>query len=194
MPRIHGLRERRHQPVYDTLIRTTGDPSPQLKSSTKIFGNANVGSTEMTNLSTAGMLSSDKTFVVLAIRCYLGFFGTNARSNYFQTSNQLWLTLTMGEKPQFQAPAFYFPAGGGIWGSGANADNAPVYNNGDPSQQSLLKLARPIVTPVRQNFHVNCEFFPVGDTDARALLNNGQTDDQKVIMVFLDGLETRDVQ
>lgn len=194
MPRIHGVRERRHQPIYDTLIRTTGDPSTDLPSSKKIFGNANVGDTALTNLTTAGQLSSDKTYVVLAIRCYLFFEGTNARKNYQQVSSQLWLTLTMGDKPQFQAPAYYFPAGGGVYGSGANSNDDPVYSNGIPSQDAILKLARPIIVPVRQNFNCNMEFFTTGTTDARDTLNNGATDDQKIIMVMLDGMETRDVQ
>lgn len=194
MPRIAGVRERRHQPLYDTLVRTTGDPSPAIPNSKKLFGNANVGDTGLTNLTSAGQLSSDKTFVVLAIRCYMFFMGTNARTNYLQTSSQLWMTLTLGDKPQFQAPAWYHPAGGGIWSAGATTNNEPVYNNGAPQQDSILKLARPIIMPVRQNFHVNMEFFDIGSTDARDTLNSGQTDDQKVIMALLDGLETRDVQ
>lgn len=44
MPRIHGVRERRHQPFWDTLIRSTGAPATPLQSSTKLFGNANVES------------------------------------------------------------------------------------------------------------------------------------------------------
>ena len=41
MPRLSGYRERLHQPVWDTLIRTTGDPSTPLVNSTKLYGNAN---------------------------------------------------------------------------------------------------------------------------------------------------------
>ena len=44
MPRLAGVRERRHQPFWDTLIRTTGDPTPTLQNSTRLFGNANVDS------------------------------------------------------------------------------------------------------------------------------------------------------
>jgi hypothetical protein len=50
MPRIHGVRERRHQPFYDTLIRSTGAPATPLNASTKLFGNANVGNLGLTNL------------------------------------------------------------------------------------------------------------------------------------------------
>ena len=56
MPRIHGTRERRHQPIYDSLLRTTGIAAPfvALQPSTKLFGNANVGNLAFTNLQTAG--------------------------------------------------------------------------------------------------------------------------------------------
>lgn len=42
MPRLHGKRERRHQPFYDTMVRTTGDPSPAINATGRLFGNANV--------------------------------------------------------------------------------------------------------------------------------------------------------
>lgn len=42
MPRVHGVRERRHQPVWDTLVRSTGSPAAAITPSTRLFGNANV--------------------------------------------------------------------------------------------------------------------------------------------------------
>ena len=57
-----------------------------------------------------------------------------------------------------------------------------------------MKLARPIVVPVRQNFNVNAEFFAVGSQNALDLLNGGDEADQKVITFMIDGLQTRDVQ
>ena len=191
MPRLHGVRERRHQPFWDSLVRTTGDPDPAIQNNTKLFGNANVGNLSLTNLQVAGQLASDQTYVILALRCYLFFDGTNARNNYQRVSNQLYFTLVVGEKAMFQAPAWYHPSGGGIWGLDAQS---AIYNNGEPTQESILKLARPIIVPVRQNFSVSAEFFTVGATSALDLLNNGATDDQKIIMYMIDGLQTRDVQ
>lgn len=192
MPRLHGVRERRHQPFWDSLVRTTGPVTVgTIGQQSKLFGNANVGQLALTNLQVAGQLASDQTYVVLAMRCWMYFDGTNRRANYLQTASQLYFTLTLGDKPQFQAPSWYFPAGGGIWGT----DNtASIYNNGMPTQESILKLARPIVVPVRQNISVDASFFTVGSTNALTLLNAGATDDQKVIMFMLDGLQTRDVQ
>ena len=191
MPRLSGVRERRHQPFWDTLIRTTGDPSPTLQNSTRLFGNANVGNLALTNLQTAGQFASDQTYVIMALRAWLFFDGANARTNYQGTVSQLYFTLTLGDKPQFVAPCWYFPAGGGIYGF--NATTA-VLNHGHPSQGAIMKLARPLIVPVRQNFNVNAEFFSVGSTVALNTLNSGSTDDQKIILFMIDGLQTRDVQ
>lgn len=191
MPRVHGVRERRHQPVWDTLVRSTGSPAAVVSPSTRLFGNANVGQLPLTNLQVPGQLASDQTYVILALRAWLYFDGTNHRDLYLQTVSQLYFTLTLGDKPQFVAPCWYHPAGGGIYGT----DNATsVLNNGYPSQQAILKLARPIIIPVRQNISVNAEFFAVGTTNVLDIINNAATDDQMVIMYMIDGLQTRDVQ
>lgn len=194
MPRIAGVKERRHQPFYDSLVRTTGNPSPTIAASTRLFGNANIGNLGLTNLQVAGQLASDQTYVILAMRCFLYFEGTNARVNYLYTSSQLFWTLTVGDKPAFQAPCWYFPTGGGIWGATGNTGTTAIYNLGSPTQESIMKLAKPIPVPVRQNFSVTADFYTVGGTNALTLLNAGGTEDQKVIAFVIDGLQTRDVQ
>lgn len=191
MPRLHGVRERRHQPFWDTLVRTTGNPATAIAASTRLFGNANVGNLALTNLQVAGALASDQTYVILSLRCWLYFEGTNARAHYQHVTSQLYFTLSVGDKPMFQAPIWYVPSGGGVYGYDATT---PIFNLGMPTQESILKLARPIVVPVRQNFNVNMEFFTVGATNALTLLNSGATDDEKVILFMIDGLQTRDVQ
>lgn len=191
MPRLHGYRERLHQPVWDTLVRTTGNPATTISNNTALFGNANVGQLALTNLQTAGQLASDQTFVILALRCYMLFDGTNRRANYLNVSAGLIWTLTLGTKPMFVAPAWYFPQGGGIWGFDSNSS---TFTNGTPGQGDIVKLARPIVIPVRQNFQATAGFFPIGTTDALALLNSGATDDLKIVQFYLDGMQTRDVQ
>ena len=194
MPRLHGVKERRHQPFYDTLIRTYGASPTAVANSTRLFGNANVGNVALTNLQVAGQLASDQTYVILALRCYLYFNGTNRRVLYLQVSSQLYFTLTVGDKPQFQCPAWYLPAGGGIYGFDSGT---AIFNNGVPSQEAILKLARPIMVPVRQNFSVTAEFFTTGSEDIRngaTSLNTGAASDEKIITFMLDGLQTRDVQ
>ncbi len=191
MPRLHGVRERRHQPFWDTLIRTTGDPATPLQNSTKLFGNSNVGNLALTNLQVAGQLASDQTYVILALRCWLFFDGTNRRTNYLGVAAQLYFTLTVGDKPMFAAPCWYHPSGGGIYGFDAATS---VFTLGEPTQEAILKLARPVIVPVRQNFAVSADFFSIGTTVALDGLNSGATDDQKVILYMIDGLQTRDVQ
>jgi hypothetical protein len=193
MPRLHNYRERRHQPIWDTLVRSTDSPATAINASTLLFGNANVGNAAFTNLQVAGQLAADQTYVILALRAWLYFDGTNARTFYQQVTSQLYFTLTLGDKPQFNAPCWYHPAGGGIFGFNATAATS-VYNHGMPTQDAILKLARPIVIPVRQNISVNAQFFPVGTTTILTLLNGAAADDQMVILYMIDGLQTRDVQ
>lgn len=191
MPRLHGYRERLHQPLYDTLVRSTGNPSPSVVNGAALFGAASVGQIALTNLTTSGQLSSDQTYVILALRCFEFFDGTNRRSNYLNTNSQLIWTLTLGSKPMFQAYSWYFPAGGGTWGLDSTTS---IFNNGTPEAAAILKLARPIVVPVRQNFSATASWFPIGTTDGLALINSGASDDIKLIQFLLDGQLTRDVQ
>lgn len=130
--------------------------------------------------------------MILAMRCYLFFEGTNMRTNYVQVASQLFWTLTVGDKPVFQAQCWYFPTGGGIWAGGSATTGA--FSLGDPTQEAIMKLAKPIPVPVRQNFAVSADFFTVGSTNALTILNSGATEDQKVIAFVIDGLQTRDVQ
>ena len=192
MPRVHGVRERRHQPFWDTLVRSTGSPATTIQPTSRLFGNANVGNLALTNLQVAGQLASDQTYVVLALRAWLFFDGTNRRELYLQTVSQLFWTFQLGDKPQFTAPCWYKPAGGGIWGQAG--DTGSFFNNGWPSQTAILKLARPIIIPVRQNISVLAEFFALGTTNVLDILNNAATDDQLNITYMIDGLQTRDVQ
>ena len=132
MPRIANVRERRHQPFWDTLIRTTGNPTVPLQNSTNLFGNSNVGNLALTNLQVAGQLASEQTYVILALRASLYFNGTNRRANYLRVNSQLYWTLIVGEKPMFQAPCWYFPAGGGVWGFDATPATATNYQRWRP--------------------------------------------------------------
>lgn len=148
----------------------------------------------MTNLAVAGQLASDQTYVILALRVWLHFNGTNRRLLYLGTASQLYWTLVLGDKPAFTAPTWYFPAGGGVWGYDSGTS---IFNNGVPSQEAILKLARPLVVPVRQNFYVEAAWYTTGSADYRngaTSINSGATDDEKIITFFIDGLQTRDVQ
>lgn len=194
MPKIVGLRERRHQPYYDTLVRETNDEfaGTVVSQTTRLFNGTNLGQAYWTNMNAAGVFPSDNTYIVLSIRCYLFFKGTSALLMYARVSQQLYLTLFVGDKPQFQAPAWYFPQGGGVW----IYDSAtPIGSNGVPSQEAILKLAKPIPIPARQHFNVEAVFHDVGSQSVRTEYINSSTQiGEREIKVFIDGVHTRDVQ
>ena len=179
MPRLHGYRERLHQPYWDTLVRDTGDPVRPLVNSFQLFGNSNIGNLAYTNMTVPGQLASDATYVILAIRCWLFFDGTNRRKNYLNVASQLFWTIIVGRKPMFVAPCWYFPSGGGIWGFDSTTS---IFNNGTPEQGAILKLARPVIVPVRQNFQATADFFAIGTTSALDGLNTGATEDRKSVV------------
>lgn len=165
------------------MVRSTGSPAATILARSQLFGNANVGNLALTNLQVAGQLASDQTYVVLALRIWLFFDGTNRRALYLQVASQLYTTFQLGDKPQFTAPCWYHPAGGGIWGQ--TGDTNSFYNHGHPTQQAILKLARPVIIPVRQNISVDATFFAVGTTDVLTILNSAATDDQMVNMALV---------
>lgn len=171
-----------------------------------IFGNANIGNIQLTNLDVPGQLASDQTFAVLALRCFLYFEGQDRRTLYLGVSTQLFWTLVLGDKPQFQCPAWYLPAGGGIWGfdsgtgtgtQGAGSSGS-IFANGVPSQESILKLAKPLLIPVRQAIKVRADFFLFGTHDilngASPSINSPGTTQHTQITYMVDGLQTRDVE
>jgi len=197
MPRVDGIRQKQHQPIWDTLVRVNATPSPVIAATSQLFGSANVGQLQLTNMQTAGQLASDQVYNVLALRCWMFFDSSTAsqrRGLYLRTSSQLYFTLVTGDKPQFQAPAWYFPAGGGVYGFDSAAS---VLNNGMPSQEAILKLAKPIHIPVRQNIAVTCQFFNVGTDNVLGTTAgdiNANSTDSRVIMFMIDGVRTRDVE
>lgn len=82
-----------------------GNPSPAIANSTRLFGNANVGNLALTNLQVAGQLASDQTYVILALRCWLYFNGTNRRLLYLGMASQLYFTLNVGDKQSGLSPS-----------------------------------------------------------------------------------------
>lgn len=193
MPRLVGVRERRHQYYYDTLIRadTNAAPNPVLVQQTRLFNGTNLGQTQWTNMAAAGTMGSDNTYVILALRVWLWFVGVNALIQYQLAVHQLYCTLVAGDKNLFLWQSWYTPAGGGVWGFDSVT---PAMVNGMPSQQATLKLAKPIPLPARQSFFVQADLYDTGATSLRTqFLNLAQTIGMREIKVCLDGIHTRDV-
>jgi hypothetical protein len=107
---------------------------------------------------------------------------------YQRVVNQLFLTLNIGDKPQFEGQSWYFPAGGGIEGFDSGGQ---VVNNGSATKQAILKFAKPIPIPARQHFFVQASFHDLGADSVRTDLNG--TDADRELAVLIDGIHTRDV-
>ena len=75
MARLDGVRERRHQPFFDTLVRGIGIST--VANLTQLFGNGNVGQRSLTNLQVAGVLASDQTYIIKVLRAVLSFQSIN---------------------------------------------------------------------------------------------------------------------
>lgn len=184
MGKLTGLREQRHQPLWDSLVRD--DATGTIATKTTLFGNTNVGSFAKSNLDQAGGLASDQTFVALSLRCYVQV-GTAAI--FRKVVDELYFNFVIGDKSQFQAPVWYAPAGGGCFGYDSAA---ATLNNGVPSHEAVLKLAKPAPIVARQHFKVEMEFFKLTTSDARASLSASSA--RKIITFVIDGIQTRDVQ
>lgn len=194
MPRLSGVREKHHQPYWDTIIRVDANTAPAttVTSPTRLFATGNnLGDNSWTNMLTAGQLPSDQSYLMLAMRVWLWFVGTSALTMYQLAVNQLYLNLVMGDKPQFTAPCWYFPQGGGIWGFDSST---PTMTNGVPQTTAILKFGKPIPMPVRQNFYVEASFYDLNNLSFRtSYLNESTSIGKREIKVFVDGLHTRDV-
>lgn len=143
---------------------------------------------------------------------------------YMQAQDQLFWSIGFGLKPSLSGvPLGYFPFAGG-YGSGATGTGFPgavpgdfhgernmpvVLTNGIPDNRALCRLARAILLPPRQNFDCTARIQPPPDGGNNAiwqgtqgtrnmvsLKDNLNAPDlmQKVIIVSLDGLISRDVQ
>jgi hypothetical protein len=204
-----------------------------------------------TNLKNGSTLPSDQSMVVLALRVFLWFRNSQARSAptltastgnngdffitaaneaaavgvmdgsvpgsirdvyrlYWQASEALLWSFGTGEKFSLTSmPSSYFPWGGGLHGDIGGSTDLIHWNNGSPNHAGILRLARAILLPPRQNIKCSAQIvvYPVGGNaatfgttqGARNMLNltdNLNTADLvfKSIAFCFDGLFSRDVQ
>lgn len=252
MAKLTNVRERVHQPFFDSLCRFSGwgfgANQVQVNDRNDLFTIAGRPGGE-SNMRNGSTLPSDQSHVTLALRCFLwfkapvargaagpplasngdydptlvaAFFGVggagagnapadyhDVHRNYFQAMEQLHWSYGTGEKPSISNMASkYFPDGGGLHGDIGGATDLIHWNNGDPSHNAILRLARAILLPPRQN--VRCEatiyrYDPVnaaaigavqGARDTLNLRDNLNAIDgmNKIVQFCFDGLFARDVQ
>lgn len=129
---------------------------------------------------------------------------------YWQASEQLFWSFGAGDKFSLTSmPSSYFPWGGGLWGDLGGSTDLIHWNNGTPDHAGILRLARAILIPPRQNIRCVAEIvrLPDGGNAAifggtqgpRSMLNlvdnlNAVDLVNKVIAFSFDGLFSRDVQ
>lgn len=251
MAKVVTMRERVHQPFWDTLVRTSGFGTGNLGDNSALFTpNGNRGEAT-TNLINGATLPSDQSHVVLALRVFTWFrnsqlrvaggsgselalngdygnltpwltggaaVGTSAPGQiqdvyrlHSQTEEQLHWTFGTGEKPSISnMQTWYFPAGGGISGDmGAATDLIHWQNSGYDGHSGILRLARAILLPPRQNIKCEARIFALPDNgqsttagltqQSRNMLSlkdnlNAYDGINKVITFTFDGLFSRDVQ
>jgi len=129
---------------------------------------------------------------------------------YWQASEQLLWSFGAGEKFSLSSmPSSYFPWGGGLHGQLGGSTDLIHWDNGMPSQAGILRLARAILIPPRQNIKCTAAIARLPDggnaavfnltQGARSLLNladnlNAVDGINKVVAFCFDGLFSRDVQ
>lgn len=224
MSRLRDVRERIHQPQFDTLVRGIGQS--KVGAQKRLFGNATVGDRGLTNMLVPGQLAADQTYILRAMRCAMMFqslsddaFGpapspldfqavttstqAQAEDLYFLCAYGSYFTLEVGQKSMLTAPLWYIPAGGGPSGF-TTVNSRHVITNGVATQESILRLAKDITFAARQNFSVTIEWFDFATLgagnggampgDLSPLAYLNNFDGIKMIQVHVDGVLTRDVQ
>jgi hypothetical protein len=128
----------------------------------------------------------------------------------WQAEEQLLWSFGTGDKYSLQSmPTSYFPWGGGLSGDMGGQTDLIHWQNGTPDHSGILRLARAILLPPRQNVKCQAQIVRLPDggngstfgtsqgaRDMLSLTSNLNAVDgvNKVIAFCFDGLFSRDVQ
>lgn len=128
----------------------------------------------------------------------------------WQAEEQLLWSFGAGDKFSITSmPTAYFPYGGGLSQGVMNGTELIHWNNGMPSHEGVLRLARAVLIPPRQNIKCEGQIAPLdagsnastlgttqGSRNLLSLRDNLNAPDliNKVISYTMDGLFSRDVQ
>lgn len=133
---------------------------------------------------------------------------------YYQASEQILWSIGTGEKDSIKSmPSSYFPWGGGLHGDLGGATDEILFNNGTPDHTGMLRIARAIVLPPRQQIKVSYQIASLvpqnpatatipgttlvqGSRNMMDVAGNLNAVDlvQKTVALAIDGLLSRDVQ
>jgi hypothetical protein len=128
----------------------------------------------------------------------------------WQAEEQLLWSFGSGQKFSLSSmPTAYFPYGGGLYGNNGGVTDFIHWGNGTPDHSGILRLARAILLPPRQNVLCQAQIVRLpdggnagtfgstqGSRDMLSLTSNLNAVDlvNKVISFTFDGLFSRDVQ
>lgn len=195
MPSLPGYKEQIHHELFDTLVRGTGTSA--VGQTTRLFGAANIGAPQLTNMQVGGALSSEEIFLVLSLRFYTQF-ATAALYRFILDG--LFFDFVVGNKSILgPLPIFLAPGGGGMYGHDVNAQ-AHVITNGVPGWDGILQLAKPVKIEKHQHFHVDVDWYTFASLDANVtpainpLTQLNADTGLKIIKCFLGGILGRNVQ
>ena len=129
---------------------------------------------------------------------------------WWQAQDQLLWSFGAGDKYSITSmPTCYFPYGGGLAQGQMNQTDLIYWSNGMPSHEGILRLARAVLIPPRQNIKCDAQISPLdaganaalfgttqGARNMLSLRDNLNALDliNKVISFTFDGLFSRDVQ
>jgi hypothetical protein len=129
---------------------------------------------------------------------------------YWQSAEQLFWSFGAGDKFSISSmPTAYFPYGGGLHGDLGGVTDLINLNNGMPDHSGILRLARAILIPPRQNIKCTAQIVALpdggnsstfnesqGTRNMNSLTSNLNAPDlvSKVVTFTFDGLFSRDVQ
>lgn len=129
---------------------------------------------------------------------------------YWQAEEQLLWSFGTGDKFSISSmPTAYFPYGGGLYGDMGGATDLIHWGNGTPDHAGILRLARAILLPPRQNIKCSSQIVALpdfgnsgtfgtsqGSRNMLSLTANLNAPDLigKIVSFCFDGLFSRDVQ
>lgn len=135
---------------------------------------------------------------------------TDVHRMYWQAAEAILWSFGAGDKFSLSSmPSVYFPYGGGLHGQVGGGSDILLWNNGMPTQEAILRIARAVLIPPRQNIKAEAQFvaYPDGGNDQTfGLRQNGRNMQSvsdnlnaidgmaKVVSLTFDGLFSRDVQ
>jgi hypothetical protein len=101
-PRLHGVKERRWHHYWDTVsLRNLCEP----ERSWRLFGNANVGYLQLSNMQLGGMFPVDQTFLISSWYLSLSAIPQEYEDLLMTALHESIVTLNIGDRPMQQFPA-----------------------------------------------------------------------------------------